>query len=735
MTLAAATFASTQLSHAEELKPKTYDSASYTARYLPEKTVYQDDGRIFHRGGYNYAVVTKLTDPRITKNTFTASALLSDGTHAQLQLSATAAGTLRLQFGRLNAKYADASPMLLATAKPARALELVVENGVARIKAEGHEIQIGLDPFTLSIRSADGRLVAELETEQMAGSHITPPLGFRSSGGVAEPFLSWRIHNTDRFYGLGEKFNKVEKSSTRATVWASDTCGSNTTDLAYKSIPLLHCSAGWSLMLHSSARSFWEVGSFSYTSGSCLVQDEKLDAFIFLAPDVRGLIERYTALTGRTAMPPLWAFGVWMSRCAYNSRAEVEEVLARLRAEQIPCDVIHLDPLWMRTHYYFKIGVDACDFVRNEENFPGFPEMLTRWKDQGFSTCFWLNPYLPEGQPIYEEAKAEGYLLRSTKGGIARLEYGEPVGIVDFTNPAAKTWWKGKLKALVADGASVFKPDYGDRVSEDSLSFDGQTGRTLHNLYLHLYCQAAAEAVEESRGETIVWRRAGYIGSQRYPGTWAGDTQVTWEGMRCALRGGLSAGFGGEACWSHDIGGFVGPKPSDELYIRWAQWGLLSPFARFHGTTPREPWHYGQTAIEVVRRYAQLRYTLIPYLVKCVEESAQTGLPVLRHLSLEYPNDPVATNIDDQYLLGPSLLVAPVFVEGARSRMVYFPDGEWYVLENPSECYSGGRYHSVPAPLDRLPLFVKRGATLPRYSAAPQHLKATLPATIQWTAP
>ena len=725
-------------SHAAEsnsVMDQTYDSASYSIRYQPARSIYQDDGRIFHRAGFTYATVEKLLTPHCENGVFSATAVLSNGTEALLRLSRAGDGTLRLQFGAPAAVFHDESPLLVHRVSPQPGLVLQLEGAIAHLALDGYGIRLGLDPFSFAIVDPAGRQIMELETEQVAGGFITPPLGFRVTGRTVEPFLSWRIHNPDRFFGLGEKFNKVEKTSTRATIWSSDTAGTNTTDLAYKSIPLLHCTAGWSLMLHTTYRSFWEVGTFSYTSGSCLSQDDKLDAFLFLAPTLKGLIGRYSALTGRTAVPPLWAFGLWMSRCAYLNRAQVQEVLTRLRAEKIPCDVVHLDPLWMRTHYYFKLGVDACDFVRNEESFPDFRGMLAQWKALGFATCFWINPYLPEGQPIYEEAKNQGYLLRSVRGGIARLEFGEPVGVVDFTNPAAKQWWKGKLKELIADGAAVFKPDYGDRVSEDAISFDGKSGRELHNLYLHLYAQTVAEAVQEATGQTLVWRRAGYIGTQRYPGTWAGDTQVSWEGMRGALRGGLSAGFGAEACWAHDIGGFTGPPPSEELYLRWAQWGLLSPFARFHGTTPREPWVYGPRAVEVVRHYAELRYTLVPYLRQCAEESSRTGLPILRHLVLEFPDDPAVVNIDDEFLLGPSLLVAPVLEAGARERSVYLPAGEWCSFENPAERYVGGRYYRLPAPLERVPLFVRHGATLPRFATAPLHLKGELPPVVDWTAP
>jgi alpha-D-xyloside xylohydrolase len=706
---------------------KTYDSASYASKFLPDKSIYQDDSRIFHRYGFEYEIVKEIKDARFADGRLTAGAVLSSGRKAKLSIQAYAEGTLRIQFGLPGARYDETSEMLVDGPRKAPKTSLKDLAESVELSFGPHKLILGKSPFTLRVVDKSGRKVFELETERIAGQHIAPPLGFRTAGDDARPFFSWRMENADRYYGLGEKFGKVEKSQTRATIWSADTCGSNTCDMSYKAVPVLHCTAGWGVMLHSSWRSFWEVGNWSYTAGSAMTEDPKLDLFLFFAPTLKGLVGKYTELTGRTQIPPKWALGVWMSRCQYRNKTEVGEVLERLRKEQIPCDVVHLDPMWMKKHYYYEIGVDACDFVKNDVGFPDLSALFREYKEKGFNTCLWINPYIPEGTPIYEEASKKGYLLKSVNGGLARLEHGQPVGMVDFTNPKAAAWWKGHLSQLLDDGASVFKPDYGDRVPEDAIFHNGRTGREMHNLYLYYFTKLPFEAVQEKTGQGVVWRRAGYIGSQRYPGTWAGDTQVTWQGLKGCFRGGLSACFNGEAFWSHDIGGFTGKPPSEELYCRWAQFGLLTPFSRFHGTTPREPWHYGKTALEVVQYYARLRYRLIPYLMACADEAAKTGLPLLRHMKLEFPDDPYTDQIEDQYMLGGDILVAPVINEGARSRPVFFPSGTWWSIDDATLMVEGPGFAEMDAPLNRIPVFARGGAVLPMFAEAPQHLKGSEP--------
>ncbi len=637
---------------------------------------------------------------------------------------------LRLRFWEGDAQFAETSPMLLPlpASRPRLEGEELPEAWVLRLG--GYRLLVAKEPFSLLLLSPQGERIFESETELLVGMLTTPPLGLRRRPGEDWAFLSWRTRGQDRYYGLGEKFTKFEKTSTRATIWQADTCGSNTTDMSYKAVPALFSTAGWGLLAHTSFRSFWEVGSFSYATASMLVEEPKLDLFLMLAPTLKELTGLYTLLTGRPPAPPRWALGLWMSRAAYPNRAELTAVADRLLAEGIPSDVFHLDPTWLTKGYYNEIGVEVCDLRWNEENFPAPQEMCAEFAARGQAICLWINPYLPEDSPVYAEARKKGYLVGSAQGSPARLEFGLAAGIVDFTNPAAKSWWQEQLKQLLFKGASVFKVDFGDRVPEDALFFNGKSGREMHNLYVHLYAETVYEAVAAVKGQGFIWRRPGYIGSQRYPGSWAGDTQVTWEGMRGALRGGLSAAFTGEALWGHDIGGFVGAKPSDELYIRWAQFGLLSPLARFHGTTPREPWYYADPAVAVVREYTRLRYRLIPYLQACAQEAAENGLPLLRPMVMEFQGEPGIDQIDDQYMLGPDLLVAPVFEPGARERWVYFPAGVWRLLDDPKALVFGPGYRKVAAPLEHLPLYVREGAALLRYAQAPMHLKG--PAPREW---
>lgn len=715
------------------MEPSSDPADSYAGKFLAGKTIFPDDGRIFHRPEFQYDDAAALGEAVLDGAALQVALIYRSGAQGELKIRPVRPGVLRIQAGPPGAVYAETSPMLLPQPEADFSAELREADDRYTYCYDGYTLELDKSPFCMRVRSPEGRLIFESETEKLVGLPTAPPLGLRRRDGNAGAYFSWRMRNQDHFFGLGEKFTRFEKRGVRATIWQADTCGSNTTDMSYKAVPLIYCDAGWGLLLHSAYRSYWELGSFSYATGSLLVEEEQLDLFLLLAPTVKEQVKLYTALTGRPSMPPRWAFGVWMSRAAYRSRQELQEVAERLQQEQIPCDVLNIDPTWMERGYYDEIGVEVCNFNWDAAAW-GAPETLFRaFAARNLAICLWINPYFSEDSPAYQEALARGFLVRGPGGRPARLEMDLAAGIVDFTNPAAKAWWQQKLLDLLRKGAATFKVDFGDRVPEDAIFFNGKTGREMHNLYVHLYAEAVFEVIERLRGSAVIWRRPGYIGSQRYPGCWAGDTQVTWEGMAGALRGGLSAALSGESFWSHDIGGFVGGAPSPELYIRWAQWGLLSPFARFHGTTPREPWRFSPEAVEVVRSYAGLRYALLPYLLACAGESVEQGLPILRPLALEFPTEPGIETIDDQYMLGPDLLVAPVMEPGATTRQVYFPAGQWWPIypnggqERGAAPVSGPGYREVAAPLERLPLYAREGAAIPRYRQAPLHLKGSAP--------
>jgi len=721
------------------MESSSYSENDYPEKFLKGVSVFPEDRRIYHRTDCSYDYILRIEGASANDRGAKVEFSFVSGEKGFLFIEPIANGVIRLKMGQEGTQFFETSPMLMPMPKEGPLMAFQDEGSVYACRLDGYLLRLDKYPFCMKITSSQGELIFELEMENIVGMLTTPPMGFRRKEAkenlsVQEDkwaFLSWHSPNSDRYFGLGEKFTRFEKTSTRATIWEADTCGSNTTDMSYKAVPVLFSTAGWAMMLHSSYRSYWEIGSFSYATASLLVEEPKLDLFLILRPSLKELVQAYTALTGRPTIPPKWALGMWMSRAAYRNRVEMLEVADRLRKEGIPCDVLHIDPSWLVHGHYNEIGVEVCNFEWNYADWGEPEDLFATFAEKGFGICLWSNPYLSEDTSIYAEAKEKGYLVRTVEGGVARLEFGLAAGIVDFTHPEAKQWWQSKLIDLMRKGAAVFKVDFGDRVPENASFYDGRTGKEMHNLYVHLYAEAQFKASEQEFGKGFTWRRPGYIGSQRFIGSWAGDTQVSWEGMRGALRGGLSAAFTGEALWGHDIGGFVGPKPSEELYIRWTQFGMLSPLARFHGTTPREPWHYGATALAVTRGYTRLRYTLIPYMLALCQESTQTGMPLLRPMVMEFQNEPLIDQVDDQYLLGGDLLVAPVFKEGARERWVYFPSGDWYDLDQPGQVKNGPGYKLVLAPLERLPLYVRSGAVLPRYAEAPQHLKEMTPK--EWT--
>jgi alpha-D-xyloside xylohydrolase len=478
-------------------------------------------------------------------------------------------------------------------------------------------------------------------------------------------------------------------------------------------VPFFVSSRGYGVFVNTTFQVNWDIGSGATTAISTQMEteDDRLDLFIVDGPRMADVIQRYTELTGRAPVPPRWSFGYWQSKYGYRSWDEVWDVVETARRLRVPLDVIHLDPYWQRESMY-------ADLVWDETRFASPAENIARLRERGVRLCLWVQPWVPAISDQFAPGLAAGafalkpdgspYLYDPTIPGRAR-----PSGVVDFSSPTGREWYISKILGLIEQGVSAFKTDFGEAIPEDAVFANGMTGREMHNLYPLLYHQAFYEAFERSgrAGDLVCWGRAGWAGIQRYPVGWSGDMLCNFESMVCTLWGGLSYSLSGVPFWSHDIGGFQGDT-NPELYARWAQWGLLCSHSRGHGTTAREPWSQGDQVLSIFKRFAELRYRLISYLHSYAHVASATGMPVLRPLALEFPDDPTSLGVDLQYLLGGELLVAPVFEAGATRRKVYLPPGTWYDYwtERP---VVGGRWTDADAPLERLPLYVKAGAILP----------------------
>ncbi len=565
----------------------------------------------------------------------------------------------------------------------------------------------------------------------LSDDHFSPPrydalpLGFCTVGCCTtatstnnRATISFRCEADECFVGTGERFRKMDLSGQTFQLKNQDGQGVNNRR-CYKNIPFYLSSRMYGAFYHTSDYCKLSLADHSTRSVQFLNDHATLDVFLIGGSTPEEILRGYRMLTGFPQMPPLWSFGIWMSRMTYFSADEVEAICDRLRAEHYPCDVIHLDTGWFRTDW-------LCEWKFNPERFPAPKAFIQRLKEQGFKVSLWQLPYVAQGAEQLEEAKANKYISQSTKeedtatgeasSNFSALDY---AGTIDFTYPKATDWYKNQLlKPLLEMGVKCIKTDFGENIHMDH-QYHAMTPERLNNIYALLYQRAAYEVTKEVTGDGIVWARSAWAGCQRYPLHWGGDSESSWAGMAGSLKGGLHFGLSGFAFWSHDVPGFHSTpdfmnSPLDEqVYVRWTQFGVFSSHMRYHGTCKREPWHYPNIA-PIVKRWWKLRYRLIPYILEQAERSCHSGWPMLRALLMQHPHDRQVWHIDDEYYFGSEFLVCPV-MNSQNRRDIYLPLGTWVNFFTGERLQGGRWYYDVDVPLDQMPVFVRPGAQLRLY--------------------
>ena len=614
---------------------------------------------------------------------------------------------LRLRFsGRKNPHDRKPSLMLAKEPQPSKPWKTLRKKGRIIYQGPAGSVTVVEEPWALEIRDASGRLLTKTQhLKDNRSLRNTDPLPFcfmRPTPEYGRQFAAtFSLAHDEKIYGCGESFTKLDKRGQKVVLWAYD-CHGVQHDGMYKPVPFFMSNRGYGMFLHSSAPATFDFGHSYHETTTIFTGDEVLDLFVFLG-NPKEVLSEYTALTGRSPMPPLWSFGLWMSRCTYKSEKEARDVAKKLRQHRIPSDVIHLDTGWFEEDW-------RCDYQFSKTRFKNPLKMIRDLAKQGFKISLWQLSYFNPKNRLFKEILAKGLAVTDGKGNLPTED-----ATLDFSNPKTVKWYQNQLAGLLKMGVGAIKVDFGEAAPLKGVYASGMTGFEEHNYYPLRYNKAAADVTRAVTGENIIWARSAWAGSQRYPLHWGGDAEDSFGGMISSLRGGLSLGLCGFTFWSHDIGGFCHPA-AKELYRRWTPFGFLTSHTRCHGVPPREPWAYGKEFEDEFRLSAEMKYRLMPYVYAQSVDSSKKGFPVLRPLFFEYPEDPTSWLIEDEYLFGSDILVAPLFEE-VSERRVYLPPGTWVDYQS-GETYKGGQwYKMMPHPIP-CAILVRAGAVIPHLALA-----------------
>jgi alpha-D-xyloside xylohydrolase len=541
---------------------------------------------------------------------------------------------------------------------------------------------------------------------------------------------TWEVHLQESapVYGFGERFNALDQSHRILVNASMDIPGAKGTG-TYFPVPFFMDLRGYGLWVDTYAEAAFDLGGRHLGEFVIQLRDTRLRILVFEGPRFPEILERFTGIVGRAKLPPYWAFAPWKSRNWHPDMAAVYEDVDRYRSLGLPASVLVIDSPWATNYNTFEM---------NRLQFSDPAAMVRHIHAQGFKLCLWLTAFInettlrpPEPELVgkipltaaanFEPARAAGYLLTTDSGTVYLASWWKGRGgLIDFTKPAAVSWWQDQVRKAIRLGADAFKADGGEGSYVDEARFaDGKDPAVMRTRYAVLYDHALRALIDDDlHGDGVLFFRSGSVGNHNLPFLWAGDNASdfsTENGLPSVVLAGLNAGLSGTSLWTSDLGGYEKDvrTPGDSvLFIRWTEFSALSPIMEVHSNINLGPWDYGKTALDIFRRYSRLHMSLFPYRYAAAQTSARTGMPILRALVLLHPLDPEARQATDEYYLGPDLLVAPVVTPGTQ-RAVHLPQGEW------RDYWSGARSVGpldtvVDAPLDRIPLYVRAGTILPK---------------------
>lgn len=627
-----------------------------------------------------------------------------------MEVTSPAPGVLRVRTSH-HLGYADRGPYFELYQKDNR--PLTVSDSEERIEIASGSVTLVINKqyFSMEYRRSDGTVICTSRPNDLAMMKLHYHGDYYDRLGDAQYTYMRQMLSIgvgEDIYGLGERFTPLIKNG--QTVICRNEDGGTSTPQSYKNIPFYVSSRGYGVFVAHPEQVDFEVGTEQVNKVQFSVAGGVLDYYLFDGPTMKDVLVKYTDLTGKPALPPKWSFGLWLTTSFTTNydEATVMSFIDGMLERGIPLRAFHFDCYWMK-------GFHWTDFVWDPDTFPDPVGMIRRIHDKGINVCVWINPYIGQESRLFAEGMDNGFLVKRADGSVWQWDMWQSgMALVDFTNPDARKWYQGYLEQMIDQGVDAFKTDFGERIpTEDVVYYDGSDPERMHNYYTSLYNQTVFEVLERRKGEgeAVLFARSATAGGQRFPIHWGGDCFSDYPSMEQSLRGGLSLQMSGFGYWAHDIGGFEDTSTPD-VYKRWAAFGLMSSHSRLHGSSSyRVPWLYDDEAVDVVRFFTKLKYSLMPYLWEMAKYTHDTGIPMMRAMVLEFPDDPTCKYLDRQYMLGDSLLVAPIFNEDGMAEY-YLPRGRWTNIITDQVYQSTGEWITEHHGYLSMPVLAREGAVI-----------------------